>query len=266
LQDTPDAPFFVFCATNLQTGVLWRFTKPYAGDYVIGYLDKPTIAVADAVAASSAFPPVLSPFTLQVAATSFQNWPDGPHVPSADLNTYRSPVVLCDGGVYDNHGVEPIVKSCLTNFVSDGGAPFGRMPTVQTDWISQLKRILDVTDNQVRSLRRRALIDSFIEARPATDDSTLDPKGPARLGAYWGIDTNPAKVQPQAAPPLLPCSADVTGKLAQLGTRLSDLGDLPSKQLINWGYVVCDGSLRTNYAGPMHITPPELPYPDAPLA
>jgi NTE family protein len=36
LQDIPDAPFFVFCATNLQTGVLWRFTKSYAGDYVIG--------------------------------------------------------------------------------------------------------------------------------------------------------------------------------------------------------------------------------------
>ena len=44
LQDMPDSPFFVFCATNLQTGVLWRFTKSYAGDYVIGYLDKPAIA------------------------------------------------------------------------------------------------------------------------------------------------------------------------------------------------------------------------------
>ncbi len=31
LQDLPDAPQFVFCATNLQTGVLWRFAKAYAG-------------------------------------------------------------------------------------------------------------------------------------------------------------------------------------------------------------------------------------------
>jgi NTE family protein len=271
LQDTPDspvrpdAPFFVFCATNLQTGVLWRFTKPYAGDYVIGYLEKPAIAVADAVAASSAFPPILSPFILQAAAANFKDWPDGSHVPPADLNAYRSSVVLCDGGVYDNHGVEPIVKSCLTNFVSDGGAPFTRQPTVMTDWISQLKRILDVTDNQVRSLRRRALIASFIAAKPATDDSTLDPTKSARLGAYWGVDTDPAKVQPPAGPPLLPCSAAVTSQLAKLGTRLSDLGDKPSKQLINWGYVVCDGSLRTNYSGPMHVTPPQLPYPEAPL-
>ena len=262
LQDTPDIPLFVFCATNLQTGVLWRFTKSYAGDYVIGYLDNPEIRVADAVAASSAFPPVLSPFILQVDAASFQNWPDGPHVPLADLNTYRSPVVLCDGGVYDNHGVEPIVKSCLTNFVSDGGAPFERKPTVHTDWISQLKRILDVTDNQVRALRRRALIASFVEGKKVTDDGKLDPKAPARMGAYWGIDTNPGKVQPPTAPPLLPCSAAVTSKLAQLGTRLSDLGDLTSKQLINWGYAVCDGSLRTNYTGPMHVTLPQLPYSD----
>jgi NTE family protein len=33
LQGIPDEPRFVFCATNLQTGVLWRFSKPYAGDY-----------------------------------------------------------------------------------------------------------------------------------------------------------------------------------------------------------------------------------------
>ncbi len=32
LQNIPDKPRFVFCATNIQTGVLWRFSKPYAGD------------------------------------------------------------------------------------------------------------------------------------------------------------------------------------------------------------------------------------------
>ena len=65
LQDLPDEPRFVFCATNLQSGVLWRFSKPYAGDYVVGRLDKPTIPLSRAVAASSAFPPVLSPLLLK---------------------------------------------------------------------------------------------------------------------------------------------------------------------------------------------------------
>jgi len=263
LQDTPEAPVFVFCATNLQTGVLWRFTKSYAGDYAIGYLDQPAIQVADAVAASSAFPPVLSPFILKPLAGSFKDWPDGPHVNPADLPAYRSQVILTDGGVYDNHGVEPIVKSCLTNFVSDGGAPFQRTTSLHTDWISQLKRILDVTDNQVRALRRRDLISRFVEGKNIGNEGALPPDGHARMGAYWGIDTDPGKLAPAGA---IPCNPDVTHKLAQLGTRLSDLGDAISRQVINWGYAVCDRSLRANYVGPMSNTPPKLPYPGAPLA
>jgi hypothetical protein len=50
LQQLPDDPRFVFCATNLQTGVLWRFSKPYAGDYVVGQLDQLKPKLAQAVA------------------------------------------------------------------------------------------------------------------------------------------------------------------------------------------------------------------------
>jgi NTE family protein len=205
---------------------------------------------------------VLSPFVLKPAAGSFTDWPDGPHVPSADLPAYRAQVILTDGGVYDNHGIEPIEKSCLTNFVSDGGAPFQRTGTLHTDWISQLKRILDVTDNQVRALRRRELIERFTEGKVIGDESKLAPDGEARMGAYWGIDTDPRKVEPAGA---IACNPDVTHKLAQLGTRLSDLGDLASRQMINWGYAVCDRSVRANYAGPVNSVPPRLPYPTAPL-
>src|ERR1035437_7827389 len=35
LQNIPDQPRFVFCATNMQTGVLWRFSQPYSGAYVM---------------------------------------------------------------------------------------------------------------------------------------------------------------------------------------------------------------------------------------
>ena len=260
LQDLPAAPDFVFCATNLQTGVLWRFTKPYAGDYVIGYLDKPAIPIAQAVAASSAFPPVLSPFVLK-PATGFRDWPDGPHVPLVDLPTYRAQIILTDGGVYDNHGIEPIVKSYLTDFVSDGGAPFQRSATLHTDWISQLKRILDVTDNQVRARRRSDLIDRFIEGKKR-GEKNLTAADHARVGAYWGIDTDPGKVNPAGA---LACNPDLTHKLAQLGTRLSDLGDPASKQVINWGYAVADRSIRANYVGWPNDAPPTLPYPEAPI-
>jgi NTE family protein len=169
--------------------------------------------------------------------------------------------VLTDGGVYDNHGIEPIVKRYLTNFVSDGGAPFERTPSLQIDWISQLRRILDVADNQVRSLRRRDLIARFIAGNKAADQTKLS--GDARMGAYWGIDTDPAKVNP---PNALPCDPNVTHTLARVSTRLSDLGEAISKQIVNWGYTVADRSLRANYTGQMNASTPVLPYQDAPLA
>ena len=184
LQQLPDTPRFVFCATNLQTGVLWRFSKLYAGDYVVGRIDKPATLVSQAVAASSAFPPVLSPCVLQFPAGSFTSWPGTQVIPPNEIAAYRSKVILTDGGVYDNHGIEPIVKRYLTNFVSDGGAPFGRSAELHTDWISQLRRILDVEDNQVRALRRRDLIDRFIAGNKVGDETRLT--GDARMGAYWG--------------------------------------------------------------------------------
>ena len=173
LQQLPDTPRFVFCATNLQTGVLWRFSKPYAGDYVVGRIDQPATLVSQAVAASSAFPPVLSPCVLQFPAGSFTSWPGTQVIPPNQIAAYRSKVILTDGGVYDNHGIEPIEKRYLTNFVSDGGAPFGRSAELHTDWISQLRRILDVEDNQVRALRRRDLVARFIAGNKVGDETKL---------------------------------------------------------------------------------------------
>jgi NTE family protein len=265
LQQLPDEPRFVFCATNLQTGVLWRFSKPYAGDYVVGRLDKPQLRLAQAVAASSAFPPVLSPLSLKLPDGSFSDWPGSrASVTVGEIERFRARVLLTDGGVYDNHGIEPLVKRYATVFVSDGGAPFGRTAELDTDWISQLRRILDVTDNQVRALRRRDLIDRLIEGNEVANEAQLvNRQAHGRMGAYWGIDTDPGKVAPAGA---LPCDPAMTHKLAQLPTRLSDLGDLISQQLVNWGYAVCDRSIRANYKGQLAQTPAAWPYPEAPVS
>jgi len=90
----------------------------------------------------------------------------------------------------------------------------------------------------------------------------LDPQ--ARLGTYWGIDTDPSKVAPPGA---LPAAAAIVDKLAHLPTRLSDLGTMESKQLINWGYAICDRCIRTYYNIPaLQQKPvPQWPYPDARL-
>ena len=71
LQDLPDEPRFVINATNVQSGAIWRFMKPYMRDYRVGEVKKPTIPLSKAVAASSAFPPVLSPVEMRVDPEAF---------------------------------------------------------------------------------------------------------------------------------------------------------------------------------------------------
>ncbi len=71
LQDIVDEPRFVINATNVQSGVLWRFMKPYMRDYRVGEIKNPTTHLAVAVAASSAFPPVLSPVEMDLNPEDF---------------------------------------------------------------------------------------------------------------------------------------------------------------------------------------------------
>ncbi|MCM3905473.1 MAG: patatin-like phospholipase family protein, partial [Pyrinomonadaceae bacterium] len=117
LQDFPLRPRFVINATNVQSTVLWRFSKPYMRDYRVGEVKNPQLPIAVAVAASSAFPPVLSPFKLSLDDFTF--------TPSTgtDLQTppYTSQAVLTDGGVYDNLGLETVWKEYETVLVSDAG-------------------------------------------------------------------------------------------------------------------------------------------------
>jgi NTE family protein len=269
LQDLPEIPRFVFCATNLQTGVLWRFSKPYAGDYLVGRIDKPAFKLAQAVAASSAFPPILSPLALQPPPASFANWSSGgATVPLPSLAQFREKVMLTDGGVYDNHGLEPVLKRYMTIFVSDGGAPFERVGTPGIDWISQLRRVLDVTDNQVRALRRRDLIDRLRLGNDAFRQgarNAIQPTTYERTGAYWGIDTDPGRVDPPGA---LSCGLALADRLARLPTRLSDLGERETKQLVNWGYAICDRSIRANYSGPLAPlqSQPDWPFRDVSMS
>jgi NTE family protein len=264
LQVLLDQPQFVFCATNMQTGVNFRFSKAYAGDYIIGRVANPNLPLSTAVAASSAFPPFFSPLVLQLPAGSFGDWPGQAAGAGGtiDPTPFRTRVLLADGGVYDNHGLEPIVKRYMTLLVSDGGAPFGRAPDIATDPIRQLQHVFDVTDNQVRSLRRRDLITRY-KASAGLQPAQTDPY--ARFGTYWGIDTDPTKVEP---PNALPCRLDLVHQLATTATRLSDLGELVSKQLVNWGYAICDRCIRIHYNAQQiqNGPPPTWPYQDAPLA
>jgi NTE family protein len=234
LQDLPDDPRFVINATNVQSGALWRFSKPYMADYRVGMVENPTVRLAVVVAASSAFPPVLSPLILDLDPAAFKpNSGD-----DLQKEPYNDEAVLTDGGVYDNLGLETVWKRYDTVLVSDAGGKMEPEPEPETDWVRHSVRVLDIIDNQVRSLRKRQLIDSYKEDN--------------RKGAYWGIRTNIADYQ---LPDALPFPHEQSLQLAAVPTRLKRLPARLQEQLINWGYAVCDAALRK------HVKP-ELERPD----
>jgi NTE family protein len=241
LQDLPDHPRFVINATSVQSGSLWRFSKPYMADWRVGRVERPDVALADAVAASSAFPPVLSPFELDLRDAE---WVDEP---GADLGhgEYRERAVLSDGGVYDNLGLETAWKACRTVLVSDAGGQMAAEPDPDHDWGRHLFRVLGVIDNQVRALRKRQCIEAF--------------RAGERSGAYWGMRTDIADYG--LADPLdAPHAATLA--LATLPTRLARLDGAVQERVINWGYAACDAALRA-HVDPEVAAPAGFPYPEA---
>ncbi len=241
LQDLPDdPPRFVINATNVQSGALWRFMKPYMRDYRVGEVRNPRIPLALAVAASSAFPPVLSPVRLRLRASDFS-----PPARSEDLHMkpYTTDVTLTDGGVYDNLGLETAWKRYKTILVSDGGSGLCAEPEPKRDWARHALRVYDLTDSQVRSLRKRQVVDSLRAGK--------------RAGAFWGIGSDIADYRLRDS---LPCPAEETRALAGIPTRLKGLEPDLQERLINWGYAVCDAALR-RHLNPALPAPPGFPYP-----
>jgi NTE family protein len=98
------------------------------------------------------------------------------------------------------------------------------------NWYQQFVRVLRVTDNQVRSLRRRDLVERY---------------GTKQLqGTYWSIATNPEIYAQQGG---LDCPVATVMKLAAVPTRLKDYGDPVRNALVNWGYAISDKSIRRWY-------------------
>jgi NTE family protein len=242
LQDLPDRPRFVINATNVQTGSLWRFSKPYMADYRIGVYHEPRVDLAVAVAASSAFPPMLSPVRISVDPDRF--------APEGRGELYEAPyttdVVLSDGGVYDNLGLETTWKRYRTVLVSDGGGQMSPEPKPSADWARHSVRVSGVVDNQVRSLRKRQVIAGFERGD--------------RAGAYWGIRSAINGFAPPGGG--LPCPPKPTMDLARTKTRLRHMPNELQERLINWGYAICDAAMRTHVIAGDVAPAPRFPYPN----
>jgi len=218
----PGNPKFIFYATNLQTGRSFRFRQDMLADYMLGMSSQTDVKLAFAMAASSAFPPVFSCLKLQLDPAKFT---DGAAIPN--IEKLRRDVVLGDGGIYDNMGLESLVDNVSIVLVADAGAPMEIDQDPHGDYVRQMWRVRDILIEQTRALRKRWLVEDFEAGR--------------KLGGYWGIGTK-VEAYKDADSPFK--DTEVTNSLVSIGTRLARFADPIPSQLVNWGYVLCDVAIR----------------------
>ena len=241
LQQLPPAepgktPRFVFYATSLQSGASVRISRKYLADYKVGMIDAPDLPLSKVVGASSAFPPVLSPVEFRFKDLSVWKMVDGAFL--HDRAEFKKRLVLTDGGVYDNLGLEAIWDRCKRVLVSDAGAPMSPEENPATDPIGQMGRVRDILVEQTRALRKRKLVEDF--------------ERKIRQGTYWGITTQIADYE---LPDPLTNDSAKTAALHRIRTRLNKFSSEEQGQLINWGYALSDAAMRK------WVLPPGTPRP-----
>ena len=251
--DFPDpangAPIFSILSTNLRTGKLAKFRRNCFYHFPTGYVPNANISVATAVASSSAFPPFLSPNSVQFESGSVKRIDRARSSSDLDLHdneSFRYKYKLTDGGVYDNLGLEDINSEKIKHlFVSDAGAAYQPRNRIFSNWIFQTVHVLGTIDSQVRSLRIKEINDLVS----------------SRDGAYWRIHTNQDTYNRPEKPINLEqiFTPQEVSRLSGISTRLSTVSK--PHQLINWGYTSTDNALNAFYKNiEKHRVPFNLPY------
>lgn len=222
LSSLPARPRFVFNATNLMTGVTTRFRSDYVADYQIGIIEGLRLKLADVVACSAAFPPVLSPATIDLSGGTVREGSQGPHARPPFLGR----VAFTDGGVYDNLGSETIWKRYRTVLISNAGKPFAFDEGPAHDWLRQSLRVIDISMDQSEDLRERILVHAYEVG--------------ARNGAMWGLTTGLSK--PEDRPQML-SEAEYMAAQA-VPTRLVRLSRDTQNLLLKAGYAHAASRIR----------------------
>ncbi len=222
MPDLPAEPQFVFCATDLIYGVNWEFSRQRVGDWQAGYTEpSPNFPVATSVAASSCFPPLFRPMKLPFTSDKLEK---GGFKPENTRKKLNSEILLTDGGVYDNMGLEPVWKDHARVLVSDGGAPFKSKESKTA--ASQVQRVIDVVGKQSISLRKRWLISSYIKK--------------IMHGVYLGIGSSPHSYGDYEGY----SKALAWKSIAEIRTDLNRFTDPEISILENHGYLLADAAIQ----------------------
>lgn len=229
-----EAPEFLFYGTNFQTGDSIRLQKSAIYDYKIGEYPSPEISMAKVVGISSAFPPMLSPVTLK---TEPDHWKKTKYSSYYDNIKLREKLLLTDGGLYDNMGLEAVWKGkgrYSHVIVCDAGAPFSVKHNIKKNWASQYMRMSDLMINQQRALRKRLLIDNFMAVNETGEHEIYG-------GTYFGITT---KINDYEFNDSMTKDSKVSLSLQNIRTRLNAFNNEEQGHLINWGYALTDTAIR----------------------
>ncbi|ALN64983.1 patatin-like phospholipase family protein [Lysobacter antibioticus] len=238
LDELPESPAFVFCATDLTFGVNWEFSRRRVGDYLAGYLRDGArrVGLACAVAASSSFPPVFGPVRFDTEAGDYQ----GGHYQGDDGDELRARIELSDGGVYDNLATEPALRRYREVLVSDAGGPFAF--ETRRWWLQRLLRYTQVVGNQAEALRKRLF---FGQAESGS-----------LTGVYWSLNGSRDEGADGYSPALV---REVIGRFR---TDLDRFLDPEFEVLVNHGYFAAvDAMWRQNGWHPDSTQSANWPYP-----
>jgi NTE family protein len=165
----------------------------------------------------------------------WKDWKEGEKGDLFHKENLRSTMLLADGGVYDNLGLERVWDRYTTVLVSDAGAPFSVIEGSLWFRFSQFfraKRCIDIVTQQARAVRKRWLISDF--------------ENGITRGTYWGTATHIRnyELEENGYPPPLIKDSQETAALCHVRTRLNRFNDEEQERLINWGYALADAAMR----------------------
>jgi NTE family protein len=299
LQDLPcdsDSPTFVFNSTSVQYGSRVCISSNYIlqipydlgvifsketqmarigqafASLEAGMIYRPNLSLAMAVAASSAFPPFLSPIEIPIDPNQWVTRRVDDKLGQAAAVKMASKLYLTDGGVYDNLGVESALRHHKTLLVSDGGGQKENQVHPKRNWVGHTIRVLDLIDQLGRKRIKENLLRSYSGGAG----------GNVRNGTYWSIWSNienfykvendlrvgafseeNAAIQRDVESKFRSAArVEYTRQLAATSTRLKKIDQTKQERLINWGYVICETAMRRHSPELIEANtcPAEFPY------
>lgn len=243
LSDLPEHPRFTIQASDVDRGTLFRFERDRLVRGARPYATRPTDTIARAVAASACFPPVFAPVPASDEPGRFSR------------KGASGPVLLSDGGLYDNLGLQPAIQNHKHVLISDAGAPWDY--SVQSRGLGMLiGRYPTVLMRQVQNLRMR----EWISLR---DNKWLHPARRIE-GAWWSLTSPKPSTLPNEGSSLGPRPQGYPDEFLEAfvvncRTDLNSFSTAEAIVLENAGYMHCAIALHDRFT-----LPPGLPAPPAP--